>query len=91
MKYSGVLLLTLNSNVSIVDFEQVNVSGDTFNGSWQFDLSGSLPNFTSNINPFLTNIPLLYPRKTSKNLRFSDVFREYRSGTVAENGLSKFK
>ena len=27
------------------------------------------------INPFSTNVRLLYPLKTSKNLRFSDVFR----------------
>ena len=38
-------------------------------------------------NPFSTNIPLLYPLKTSENLRFSDVFWRYRSGTWAENGL----
>ena len=31
-------------------------------------------------NPFSTNIPLLYPLKRSENLRFSDVFRGYRSG-----------
>ena len=38
-------------------------------------------------NPFLTNASLLYPLKTSENLRFSDVFRGYRSGTLVENGL----
>ena len=38
-------------------------------------------------NPFSTNVPLLYPRKISENLRFSDVFREYRRGTLVENGL----
>ena len=38
------------------------------------------------INPFSTNVRLLYPLK---NLRFSDVFREYRSGTLVENGLRK--
>ena len=38
-------------------------------------------------NPFSTNLPLQYPRKT-ENRRFSDVFREYRSGTLVENGLS---
>ena len=35
------------------------------------------------INPFSTNILLLYPFKT-----FSDVFRGYRSGTLVENGLN---
>ena len=41
------------------------------------------------INPFSTNVPLLYPLRTSKNLRFSDIFRGYKSGTLAENGLIK--
>ena len=39
------------------------------------------------LNPFSTNVPLLYPLKTSENQRFSDVFRGYRSGTLVENGL----
>ena len=39
------------------------------------------------MNPFLTNVPLLYPLKTSENLRFSDDFRGYRGGTLVENGL----
>ena len=38
-------------------------------------------------NPFSTNVPLLYPLKTSENRRFCDVFRGYRSATLAENGL----
>ena len=41
----------------------------------------------SRINPFSTNVSLLYPQKTSENLRFSDVFRGCRSGTLIENGL----
>ena len=41
-------------------------------------------------NPFSTNVPLLYPLKTSENLRFSDVFRGYRSGTLVENELKCF-
>ena len=40
-------------------------------------------------NPFSTNVLLLYPLKTPENLRFCDVFREYRSGTLVENGLNK--
>ena len=35
----------------------------------------------------LTNVPLLYPLKTSENRRFSDVFKGYRSGTLVVNGL----
>ena len=38
-------------------------------------------------NLFSTNIRLVYPLKTSENRKFSDVFREYRSGTLVENGL----
>ena len=42
---------------------------------------------TDVINPFSTSVGLLYPLKTSKNLRSSDVFRGYRSGTLVENQL----
>ena len=38
-------------------------------------------------NPFATNVPPLYPLKTSENLGFSDPFRGSRSGTLVENGL----
>ena len=38
------------------------------------------------INPFSTNVPLLYPLKTSENRRFS-VFSGYRRETLVENGL----
>ena len=31
------------------------------------------------VNPSSTNFPLVYPLKTSENLRFSDVSRRYRS------------
>ena len=43
--------------------------------------------YSPDINPFSTNVPSLYPLKTSKNRRFSDGFRGYRSGTLVENGL----
>ena len=42
---------------------------------------------TTNLNPFSTNVPLLYPLKTSKNHWFSEVFSGYRSGTLVENEL----
>ena len=42
-------------------------------------------------NPFSTNVRLIYPLKTLENLRFSDVFREYRSGTLFEDGLMKLE
>ena len=38
------------------------------------------------INPFLANVPILYPLKTPENQRFS-VFRRYKLGTLATNGL----
>ena len=42
------------------------------------------------LNPFSTNVSLLYPLKTSENLWFSDVFRGYGSGTLVENGLKRW-
>ena len=38
------------------------------------------------INSISTNVPLLYPLKTSENLRFSDVYGGYKSGTLVEMG-----
>ena len=35
------------------------------------------------INPFLANVPILYPLKTPENQRFSGVFRAYKMGTLA--------
>ena len=41
----------------------------------------------NNVNPFPTNVLLLYPLKTSENLQFSNVLRGgYRSGALVENG-----
>ena len=33
---------------------------------------------TSDLNPFLANVPISYPIKTPKNERFSGVFRDYK-------------
>ena len=41
------------------------------------------------INPLQANVPILYPLKMSENQRFSDVFRGYKKGTLAWNGLKK--
>ena len=38
-------------------------------------------------NPFLANVPNLYPLKTLENLWFSGVFRGYEMGTLTRNGL----
>ena len=42
-------------------------------------------------NPFLANVPILYPLKTPENQRFSGVFRGYKIGTLARNGLMQGK
>ena len=41
------------------------------------------------LNHFTQNVPFLYPIKISENLWFSDVFRGYKTGTLALNGLIK--
>ena len=38
-------------------------------------------------NSFLANVTILYPLKTSINQMFHGVFRDYRMGTWARNGL----
>ena len=42
------------------------------------------------INPFLANVPILYPLKIQENQRFSNVFRGYKMGTLARIGLTAF-
>ena len=41
------------------------------------------------VNPFPAKIPILHPLKTPENQRFSGVFRGYKMGTLAGNGLKK--
>ena len=41
----------------------------------------------TDFNLFSTNVSLLDSLETSENLRFSDVLRGYRSGTLVENEL----
>ena len=43
------------------------------------------------VKTFSTNVPLLFLLKTSENLRFSAVFRGYKSGTLIEYGLIRKK
>ena len=45
-------------------------------------------NMKCKFNPFLTNLPILYPLKTPANLWFSGAFRGYKMGTLARNGLT---
>ena len=39
------------------------------------------------LNPFSTNVPLLYPLKTTENLRVFYVFKGYKSRTLVGNGF----
>ena len=41
------------------------------------------------LNPFLANVPFFYLLKTPENLWFSGVFRGYKIGTLARNGLKR--
>ena len=43
--------------------------------------------FLRHINPFLANVPALYPLKTPENIWFSGVFRGYKMGKLTSNGL----
>ena len=43
------------------------------------------------LNPFLTNVPLLYPLKISENREFFYAFRGYRGVTLVENWLISIK
>ena len=43
---------------------------------------------TSLLNLFPANVPILYPLKTPENQRFSGIFRGYKMGTLAGNGLN---
>ena len=52
-------------------------------GSTQFSKYEELLGVNNYLNPFQANFLFLYSLKTSKNLRFSDVFRGYREGTLA--------
>ena len=51
--------------------------------------TSNINQFICKINLFLTNVPPLYPLKTSENQRFSFDFRGYRSGILVENGLKR--
>ena len=52
---------------------------------WKMNVS-IMPNF----NPFLANVPILYPLKTPENVWFSCDFRGYKMGTLARNKLHVF-
>ena len=39
-----------------------------------------------NLNPFLANVPILYPLKISESQKLSGVFMAYKIGTLSRNG-----
>ena len=39
-------------------------------------------------NPFLLNVPILYPLKTPENQTFSGIFRGYEIEKLGKNGLN---
>ena len=73
--------LKLFCDIPVARNPSVNSSFSSANMPFLNDI---LFNFSSSssdkslLNPFSANVPLLYPLKTSENLRFSDVFRGYR-------------
>ena len=54
---------------------------------WYLPLKIGQRNFDVHINHFMSLVFFLYPLKTSKNQRFSDVFRGYRKRLVVWNEL----
>ena len=57
------------------------------NGTKSRNASFSWQKCEVEVNPFPASIPVLYPLKTLENLWFSGVFRGYKFGTLAGNGL----
>ena len=69
----------------------INVIKDKFVMSYVISFCKKIFNcikYLQLLNPFQANVPFLYPLKTLENLRLSDVFRGYRKGALAWNGLS---
>ena len=62
----------------------VSIERDSSCQASEMELFGRI---VSSINPFLAKVPILYPLKTPENLWFSGVFRGYKIGTLARNGL----
>ena len=42
-------------------------------------------------NPFLANVPILYPLKTPESIWFSGIFRGHKMAAVARIGLLKLR
>ena len=79
---SFIILFCISSPWKI----RLNITNNTRDNLKQISQRCGWRNFKW-LNLFSTNVPLLYPQKTSENLRFSDILRGYRSGTLVENGL----
>ena len=39
------------------------------------------------MNPFLANVPILYPQETEENIWLPDTFKEYKIGTLASSSI----
>ena len=55
------------------------------NPSWKTLYLGKV--YVNMFNPFLANVHILYPLKTQQNQRFFGVFRVFKMGRLAKNGL----
>ena len=62
-------------------FRKINLIKISYNDSVK------LARLWLNFNPFLTNVPILYPLKTAEKQRSSGVFRGYGMGTLTRNGI----
>ena len=59
----------------------------TFNFRLSYVIYNLPRKYVKRFNPFLAHVPILHPLKTPENLWFSGVFRRYKIGTLARNGL----
>ena len=84
---------TNSANSNMLQLFNINKKDMKDNGKsfyyliWTCSSYSNLPLITI-IYLFSTNVSLLQPLKTSENLRFPNVFRDYRSGTLVDNWLN---
>ena len=82
------LPLLMTSNLLLIT--SYNLLPDKLQGGRLFILTFFIsPVHTKAFSPFIPSAPFLYPLKHQKTLRFSDVFKGYRYGTVGANRLKK--
>ena len=64
-------------------FQSASIFGSVLGGLIDCD-----NRFVCHINPFVANVPILYPQKTPENRRFSGVFWRYEAGTLTMRALA---